>query len=90
LPEEGGEATVSLPGSTRGRPIRLLGTAVSGGNGGFAMCQIGRETPRMLHVGDTLGGLTLRRIDRAAAEFVAADGSLVMLELPGAATGAGS
>jgi hypothetical protein len=88
LPEDDRGATVSASGSARGGSIRLLGTAVSGSSGGFAMCQVGGDTPRMLHVGDTLGGLTLRRIDRAAAEFVATDGSVVTLLLPGNAAGA--
>jgi hypothetical protein len=84
LPEDGAQATLSVRGSVRGEAIRLLGTVVSGASGGFVMCQIGREPPKTLHVGDTLGGLTLRRVERAAAEFTDGAGTVVLLRVPGA------
>jgi hypothetical protein len=44
----------------------------------------------MLSLGDSLGGLTLRSISRAAVEFTDAQGAVVTLRLPGAMEGAGT
>ncbi len=49
--------------------MRLIGT-VTGGDSPFAVCQWGAERPRMLHVGDTLGGWALQRVSPGAATFI--------------------
>ena len=49
--------------------MRRIGT-VTGGDSPFAVCQLGAERPRRLHVGDTLGGWALQRVSPGAATFI--------------------
>lgn len=60
--------------------VRLLGTVVRG-NGGFAVCQIASEAPRIVHVGERIGALTLTTLMQGRVAFRAANGSRVELSL---------
>ena len=65
-PEATGPGTAASAGVGA---MRLVGT-VAGGNAPFAVCQLGAERPRMLHVGDTLGGWRLERVNSGTATFI--------------------
>ena len=80
------ESVASMgPGPTRSAPNRLelVGTAVSEGSGGFAMCRLGSGAPVILKIGDELGGLTLQTLSRGEATFARRDGTVVTLTVPG-------
>ena len=62
------DAAAVAPGLPQGT-MRLVGT-VTGGDAPFAVCQLGAARPRMLHVGDTLGGWALQRVRPGAATFI--------------------
>lgn len=66
--------------------LLLLGTAVAEG-GGFAMCQLGSDPPRIARIGETVGGYTLRSVARGAARFTREDGSPITLTVPGSPDG---
>lgn len=83
LPEGDGGGAVAFGGGAVQGALRLVGTAVSDEGGGFAMCQLGSDPPRILRVGETMGGLTLRSVLRGKAEFTREDGSALTLAVPG-------
>ena len=60
--------------------VRLLGTVVRG-NGGFAVCQIASEAPRIVHVGERIGALTLTTLMQGRVAFRSDKGSRVELTL---------
>lgn len=63
--------------------IRLLGTVASpDGQGGFAMCQIGNDPPRIVRVGETLGGWTLRAVGQGRATVVSPKGEATEIAVP--------
>jgi hypothetical protein len=89
LPDDQGDLP---PGTTRDfgpREVRLVGTAVSGESGGFVMCQVGNEPPRIVRIGEEVGGLTLQAVFRGEAEFTRSDGTVVTLSVPGRETDPG-
>jgi hypothetical protein len=63
-------------------PLRLVGTVITPGGDAFAMSQLGEETPRVVRVGGTLGGFTLRRIEPGRAVFTAPNGETTDLRVP--------
>lgn len=73
--------TAALPPS-RASTVKLVGTVTATDGGGFAMCQVGDETPRIVRVGQTIGGLTLEKIEQGAALFVSASGERIELRVP--------
>ena len=84
LPEE--EASVDataelLPLPVAPEAVRLLGTVVLPDGGGFAVYQLPSEVPKTVHIGETIGRLTLVGIEPGRAIFRAADGARVALEL---------
>jgi hypothetical protein len=62
--------------------VQLIGTVVMPNGGSFAMTQVGGEPPRMMRVGESIGGYSLRSIDRGRAVFVAAGGTRVEVQVP--------
>lgn len=69
---------VEKPSAESGE-LKLIGTAVLGNGGGFAMCQAGVAAPRVVRVGESLAGYTLSAVDRGRAVF--RDGGGKRLEL---------
>lgn len=65
--------------------LRLLGTVVTPGRDAFAMGQLGADAPRVIRVGGTLGGFTLRRIEPGRAVFIAPNGETMDLRVSKAA-----
>lgn len=60
--------------------VRLLGTVVRG-NSPFALCQLTSDVPRIVHVGEQVGDLTLISLDQGRAIFRARNGKQVELSL---------
>lgn len=58
--------------------IRLVGTAVTPDGGGFAMCQLQGGTPRIVRLGEQVGGWTLKKVAPGSAEFATPKGSVVV------------
>lgn len=65
--------------------LKLIGTAVVGNRGGFAMCQTGTAAPQVVRLGQSFRGYTLASVTRGRAVFRGPDGK--MLELRVATTG---
>ena len=60
--------------------VKLLGTVVRGVSP-FALCQLPSDAPRIVHVGERLGDLTLISLDQGRATFRARSGTQVELSL---------
>ena len=60
--------------------VRLLGTVVRG-NGSFALCQLPADIPRIVHVGERLGELTLISLEQGRVVFEAPRGARLELLL---------
>ena len=61
--------------------IRLLGTVIRPA-GTFALCQLPSDVPRIVHVGERLGELTLILVEQGRAVFQSPKGSRLELTLP--------
>lgn len=72
----------SAAAERRVRP-QLVGTVVATGGGrSFAICQLPRGQPVMLHVGERLGDFTVREIARGRVVFTTPAGERVVVENP--------
>ena len=60
--------------------IRLLGTVVRP-SASFALCQLAADVPRIVHVGEKLGEMTLISIEQGRASFQAPHGGRLELSL---------
>ena len=89
LPEDQDDIRPGVSRESGPRQVRLVGTAVSGGSGGFVMCQVGNVPPRIVRIGEEVGGLTLRTVSRGEAEFTRSNGTVVTLSVPGRETNPG-
>ena len=69
-----------------GTRFQLIGTAVLAEGRGFAMCQWGTEPPRLVRVGERVGDLTLRVVDRGRATFTDGNGRRMEVRVPKAGT----
>jgi hypothetical protein len=66
--------------------VRLIGTVVMPEGRSFAMCQVAGEPPKLVRLGETVGDLTLRRVDQGLAVFITAGGATVEARVPKAGT----
>lgn len=74
-------------GGRSGQPeLRLIGTAVTVPGQGFAMCQEGEAAPKLVRVGESFAGYTLRAVEKGRAVFRTPDGGSVALAVPKAGT----
>ena len=82
LPDDAAEEPpVVVDADAPARPaVRLLGTVVRGA-GGFALCQLSLEPPRIVRVGERLGELTLITLEQGRVVFRAPDGARLELSL---------
>ena len=63
--------------------LRLIGTVVGDGPGGFAMCQGGDSMPpQAVRVGESCAGYTLTSLSRGSAVFSSPDGNQIQLQAP--------
>ncbi len=60
----------------------LIGTAVLPGDRGFALCQVGGEAPRLVRLGEQVGGYTLKTVAQGSATFLAANGTSMDVTVP--------
>jgi len=60
--------------------VGLLGTVVHSGRG-FALCQLPGDVPRIVHLGEKLGDLTLIALEQGRAVFQAPRGARLELTL---------
>lgn len=75
------EATPAL--GLQDRPgLVLIGTAVMPGNRGFALCQVGGEAPKLVRLGEQVGGYTLKTVAQGSATFLAANGTTLDVAVP--------
>jgi len=78
----GSEVKGVLPAlADRGLGIQVIGTAVSAGGGGFAMCAWGGAPPRIVRIGERVGDWTLRAVTPGAAQFVSATGASTVVRI---------
>ena len=70
------DSTPSVPAAA----VTLLGTVVRGSSP-FALCQLPSDVPRIVHVGEKVGDLTLVSLDQGRATFRARTGARVELSL---------
>jgi hypothetical protein len=71
LPWEAGETKVAEAAPT---PV-VLGTAIALDGRNFATCQLGSDHPRIVHVGEKLGGYTVKSITRGRVVFTTSSGN---------------
>jgi hypothetical protein len=79
LPQD--QATLAarrLEEQTTAVSLRLIGTAVRGDGGGFAMCAWQGGSARIVRIGDHVGTWTLTKVTPGAAEFATPGGSVVV------------
>jgi hypothetical protein len=73
-------ARYRLPGDAVARtaptvaPPVVLGTVLAAGGGSFALCQMGSSPPVVVRVGESIGGFTLRSVDKGRAVFLSPQG----------------
>ena len=71
------------PPPAEGRPmLRLAGTVVQADGRSFVMCEWMAEPARVVRIGDTVGGFTLRAVHQGWAVFRAPSGEAVELRVP--------
>jgi hypothetical protein len=63
-------------------PFKLIGTAAMAEGKGFAMCQLGAEPPKLVRIGESIGGLTLKSVQPGRASFVRSDGKRYEARVP--------
>ena len=56
--------------------LRLIGVALIQDGRNFALVQAGGDAPRLVRVGEQVGGYTLRRVERDRAVFAGPDGKM--------------
>lgn len=81
MPGEPAPGRLEPPHADSGE-LKLIGTAVLGNGGGFAMCQAGAATPRVVRLGESLAGYKLSSVDRGRAVFRDGAGKLLELRVP--------
>jgi hypothetical protein len=83
-----GEALAASAGSDSVAPpaITLIGTAVLPEGRGFAMCRWGAEPPKLVRIGERVGDLTLRQVERGRALFLTTSGKRLEVRVPKAGT----
>ena len=80
LPGEALQAAVDSSGAKLA--FKLIGTAAMAEGKGFAMCQWGEEAPKLVRIGDTVGGLTLKRVEPGSALFLTSAGKRYQVQVP--------
>jgi hypothetical protein len=78
-----GEGLPNAPDSAAvQQPFKLIGTAAMAEGRGFAMCQLGEDAPKLVRIGESLGGLTLKRVKPGSAVFLTAAGKRYEVQVP--------
>ena len=61
--------------------FKLIGTATMA-EGGFAMCQLGAEPPKLVRIGERIGDLTLKNVQPGRALFLTSGGKRYEARVP--------
>jgi hypothetical protein len=86
LPGENIEQRAAAGSGSAQAALRLIGTAVTAPGQGFAMCQEGEAAPKLVRVGESFAGYTLRAVEKGRAVFRTPSGGSVALAVPKAGT----
>lgn len=70
-----GEGTATGP-AVSVAALKLIGVALIEEGRSFALVQAGGDAPRLVRVGENIGGYTLRRVERDRAIFAGPDGKV--------------
>jgi hypothetical protein len=70
------------PATTEAGSLALIGTAVLPEGRSFAMCRVGTEAPRVVRVGEQVGGFTLKTVSQGRAVFLTAQGTTLEVGVP--------
>ncbi len=62
--------------------LHLIGTAVFADGSGFAICQLGGQSPRLLRLGERLGQYELSSVAKGKASFLTSTGTRVEITVP--------
>lgn len=81
LPGESEEQANGEENRARGE-LRVIGTVVLAKGGGFATAQVGAEPPRLVRVGERIGGYTLRGVQPGRAVFASSAGTTLVVDVP--------
>ena len=76
--DQAGLAARRAEQQTTAAALRLIGTVVAPDGGGFAMCEVQGGTPRIVRLGEQVGGWTLKRVTPGSAEFATPTGTVVV------------
>jgi hypothetical protein len=76
------QTPAETPPQTAQRAIALAGTVTSLDGSSFAMVTIAGAPPRVVRIGQTVDGLTLKSVEQGKAVFRSANGDLVKLTVP--------
>lgn len=63
------------------RAITLVGTVVLPGNRGVAMASTGTDAPKIVRIGDLIGGMRLRGVEPGTAEFEDENGARIVVRV---------
>jgi hypothetical protein len=74
-------APAQASAAQRAQQLRLIGTVASVGGGGFVFCQIGSQTPQIIHVGQQIGTYTLKSVEAGRAVFTGPSGNTLELTI---------
>lgn len=62
--------------------FKLIGTATMPEGRSFAMCQWGAEPPKLVRIGESVGDLTLKKVEPGRAVFLTAGGKRLEVQVP--------
>jgi hypothetical protein len=62
--------------------FKLIGTATMPEGRSFAMCQWGAEPPKLVRIGESVGNLTLKKVEPGRAVFLTAGGKRFEVQVP--------
>lgn len=82
LPGEG-TAPVTTPATAA---LRLIGVALVSDGKSFALVQVGSDSPRLVRIGESAGGYTLKQVMMDRASFAGPDGKVQDYRVPKAGT----
>lgn len=79
-----GEGVPEAPVATQPQTpvLALIGTALLPEGRSFAMCRLGTDPPKVVRVGEQVGGFTLKAVTQGRAVFLTAQGGTLEVGVP--------
>jgi hypothetical protein len=81
FPGEGSPAAAAAA-APAAAAFKLIGTATMAEGRSFAMCQWGTEPPKLVRIGESVGDLTLKKVEPGRAVFLTAGGKRFEVQVP--------